>query len=335
MHNPLISILIPFKNTAEFLPECLQSIINQTYTNWELLIVDDGSTDESFNIVEDFIIKDSRIQLFKNNGFGIINALRLAFSKSKGELITRMDSDDIMTYNKIEVLGNNLLKFGKQHVAIGQVTYFSKSGVGDGYSKYETWINNLTLNGTNYSEIYKECVIPSPCWMIYREDLINADAFNHNRYPEDYDLAFRFYKNSYTCIPCSSVLHQWRDYATRTSRTDAHYTHDYLLDLKLHYFLKLDYDNSRLLTLWGAGDKGKSIAKTLIEKEVPFRWICDNPKKIGRDIYGQELKPFSFLKQVKNPQSIITVANTEAQKQIKNYLIKLELQSMSDYFFFC
>ena len=335
MQNPLISILIPFKNTAEFLSDCLLSIIDQSYTNWELLIVDDGSTDEGHRLVKDYSNKDSRIKLFKNEGKGIIEALRLAFSKSKGEFITRMDSDDIMSNNKLEVLSDNLIKYGKHHVAIGLVNYFSKTGIGDGYSKYETWINNLTVNGTNYTEIYKECVIPSPCWMIHREDLINSNAFNPNRYPEDYDLAFRFYENDYKCIPCSTVLHKWRDYDTRTSRTDPHYTHGYLLDIKLHYFLKLDYNDSRPLIIWGAGDKGKTIAKTLIEKDVSFHWICDNPNKIGRDIYGKELKPFRFLKQIKNAQSIISVANGEAQEQIRSYLKKLELQSMSDYFFFC
>jgi len=335
MQNLLISILIPFKNTAEFLSECLQSIINQTYTNWELLIVDDNSTDDSYRLVEEFSNKDSRIKLYKNEENGIIDALRFAFSKSKGELITRMDSDDIMSSNKLEVLSTSLIKYGKHHLAIGLVSYFSETGIGDGYSKYETWINSLTLKGTNYTEIYKECVIPSPCWMIHREDLIDAGAFNSNKYPEDYDLAFRFYEKDYKCIPCSSVLHQWRDYSTRASRTDPHYAHNYLLGIKLHYFLKLDYNSSRPLILWGAGDKGKTITKTLIEKKIPFHWICDNQKKIGRDIYGKELKPFRFLKQVKNPQSIITVANAEAQKQIRNYLKKLELQSMTDYFFFC
>lgn len=335
MQNPLISILIPFKNTAKFLPECLQSIINQNYTNWELLIVDDNSTDESFKIVENFSNSDSRIKLYKNNGFGIINALQLAFSKSKGVFITRMDSDDIMSPNKLEILSNNLIKYGKKHIAIGLVNYFSETGIGEGYSKYETWINNLTEKGTNYSEIYKECVIPSPCWMVYRDDLINVDGFNPNRYPEDYDLTFRFYENDYKCIPCSTVLHQWRDYDSRASRTDSHYAHHSLLNIKLHYFLKIDYDKNRPLIIWGAGDKGKTIVKNLIENEIPFDWICDNPKKIGRDIYGQELKPFNFLKDIENPQSIITVANTEAQKQIRAYLKKLKLQSMKDYFFFC
>ena len=196
MKQPLISILIPFKNTELFLRECIYSIINQTYSNWELLIIDDHSKDKSYDLVEDYANKDKRIKLYKNDGSGIINALKLAFSKSKGDYITRMDSDDIMSEIKLEILINNLLQHGQSYIATGLVHYFSKEGISDGYRKYEAWLNSLTLNGSNYSEIYKECVIPSPCWMINRADLLAIDAFNPTRYPEDYDLAFRFYQDN-------------------------------------------------------------------------------------------------------------------------------------------
>ncbi|GAG60222.1 unnamed protein product, partial [marine sediment metagenome] len=82
MLKPLISILTPFKNTAEFLQECLESIVKQTYTNWELIIIDDNSTDLSSEIVSTYAEKDSRIKLHKNTGNGIIDALRLAFKNS-------------------------------------------------------------------------------------------------------------------------------------------------------------------------------------------------------------------------------------------------------------
>ena len=335
MQNNRVSILTPFKNTAEFLPACLDSIISQTYENWELLIVDDHSTDASFQIVSDYVKAESRIKLLKNTGNGIIDALRLAFENSCGTFITRMDSDDIMTPNKLEVLVKNLETHGKGHVAIGQVKYFSAMGISDGYSKYEQWLNKLTETGSNYSEIYKECVIPSPCWMIHREDLITCDAFNPNFYPEDYDLTFRFYKHHIKCIPCNEVLHHWRDYSTRTSRTHEHYAQNYFLEIKLKYFLELDFDSKRTLVIWGAGFKGKTIAKLLIENQVPFHWICDNPKKIGKSIYGQEMLPFSFLETVSKPQSIITVANEQAQKEIRLYFKKLNLFPVKDYFFFC
>ncbi|WP_303318997.1 glycosyltransferase [Flavivirga abyssicola] len=335
MQNPLVSILIPFKNTETYIEACLVSILNQTYTNWELLIVDDSSSDSSFNIAEKFAKKEDRIILLKNKGAGIIDALKLAFKHSKGTFITRMDSDDIMHACKLNVLVTNLLNYGKQHVATGLVNYFSEAGIKEGYKNYEVWLNNLTKTGHNYSEIYKECVIPSPCWMIHRNDLIACDAFNPDRYPEDYDLAFRFYKHNYKCIPCDTIIHDWRDYSSRTSRTHVHYAENHFIDIKLHYFLELDYNPDKSLVVWGAGNKGKIVAKTLIKKNISFEWICDNPKKIGKDIYGIILKPFNALKDIKNPQSIITVANKDAQIEIKNYMDTLRMKNIYDYVFFC
>lgn len=335
MKQPLVSILTPFKNTEPFLGECLTSILQQTYTNWELLIVDDHSTDSSYRLVESYARKYKRIKLLKNNGTGIIDALKLAYKHSSGTLITRMDSDDIMLPNKLEILANNLKEHGRKHVAVGLVEYFNANGVGPGYKSYELWLNQLTKTGNNYDEIYKECVIPSPCWMIHREDLEACGAFNPNVYPEDYDLTFRFYKHGFECIPCDKVLHKWRDYSTRTSRTHEHYAQNHFTTLKVQHFLDIDYNNTKNLVIWGAGTKGKLMASMFIERNIPFEWICDNPNKIGKDIYGKQLLNFNALAQIENPQSLITVANKQAQKEIRTYLDNLNLQTFKDYIFFC
>ena len=65
MAQPLVSILIPFKNTESFIAECVDSIVNQTYEHWEAIFVDDNSTDSSFSIVDGFAKKDSRIRVCK------------------------------------------------------------------------------------------------------------------------------------------------------------------------------------------------------------------------------------------------------------------------------
>ena len=335
MQQPLVSIVIPFKNTANFLKECLQSILSQTYQNWEVIAVDDHSSDQSLAIVASFTQQDARIQVQKNKGAGIIPALQTAYAHSKGELITRMDSDDMMTPNKLQVMVQSLLENGKGHLAIGQVKYFSDRGISNGYQRYEQWLNQLTEEGNNYNEIYKECVIPSPCWMAYREDLNAVGAFNSNRYPEDYDLAFRFYENQLKCISCTQILHHWRDYDTRTSRTSEHYAQNYFLDIKLHYFLKLEYDAKKPLVIWGAGKKGKTLAKQLITNRIDFHWICDNQNKIGKEIYGKQMLHYTALEGLKNAQSIISVANEEAQVVIRSYLKEQAMISKRDYFFFC
>ena len=331
----MVSIIIPFKNTAQFLTECLDSIQNQTYQDWEILAVDDHSNDNSFELVLKYAREDPRIQVLRNSGSGIIPALQMAYAHSQGNFITRMDSDDVMKPRRLEVMVKSLEEHGTGHAAVGQVKYFSERGISDGYDRYEKWLNNLTAKGSNYSEIYKECVIPSPCWMVHRSDFEYCKGFSPNRYPEDYDLTFRFYEKGLKVIPCSEILHLWRDYDTRTSRTHEHYAQNYFLDIKIHYFLKLDYNLLRPLVVWGAGFKGKTIAKRLLDKGIEFSWLCDNPNKINKKIYGKKMEHFKHLESLQNPQSIITVANERAQKEIKDYVKGLGQRAMKDFFFFC
>ncbi|MGS2726082.1 glycosyltransferase [Psychroserpens sp. BH13MA-6] len=335
MTKDLISIVIPFKDTAVYIAECLDSIVNQSYEHWELLIVDDHSSDNSFDIVTSYALKDQRIKLFKNQGYGIINALQLAFSKSKGDYITRMDSDDLMHPDRLHEMYRDLQFHGKQHIALGLVKYFNAEGIGDGYAKYEAWLNALTLTGKNYSEIYKECVIPSPCWMMHRSDFVLCKGFQPNRYPEDYDLAFRFYKYGMTCIPANKVLHYWRDHSTRASRTHEHYAENYFLELKVDYFLELNDDPQRPLVVWGAGKKGKKVVQLLKEKNRKVFWVCDNVKKIGKHIYDELLHDYNYLASLEAPQCIVTVANPQSQQEIKSYLESQDMNAMVDYFFFC
>lgn len=335
MQNGKVSIIIPFKNTAHFLSECLDSIVNQSYVNWEVLAVNDHSTDESFELLSSYSYKDERIKVFQNNGSGIIPALQTGYAKSNGAFVTRMDSDDIMRPNRLEVMVNSLHETGPGYIAVGQVKYFSDRGISNGYERYEEWLNGLTSTGHNFDEIYKECVIPSPCWMVHHEDFEKCEGFKPQRYPEDYDLTFRFYEQGFKIIPCEQVLHRWRDYDTRTSRTHEHYAQNYFLDIKLHYFLKLNHDRTRPLVVWGAGFKGKKIAKGLKKQGLEFVWLCDNPKKIGKSIYGKELVHFEALQNLDDPQSIITVANENAQKEIRRYFSELGQSPMQDYFFFC
>ncbi|MBT8210393.1 MAG: glycosyltransferase, partial [Eudoraea sp.] len=148
--DKLVSILMPYKNTARFLKVCLDSIMDQRYMHWELLAINDHSTDHSQDILQEYAHREPRIKLSLNSGKGIIPALRTAYAMSSGEFITRMDSDDIMYPDKLQCLLSGLQSHGKGHVAVGKVKYFSDRGISDGYARYESWINALTEQGENY-----------------------------------------------------------------------------------------------------------------------------------------------------------------------------------------
>lgn len=335
MSDSLISILLPVKNAEPYLADCLNSIINQSEKHWELLAVEDHSTDQSFAILKAFGQKDPRINVFRNDGQGIIPALRKAYSESRGQLITRMDADDLMEINKLAALKTLLLQNGPGYIGTALVSYFSEYQLGKGYLNYQNWLNDLSRQENNFIDIYKECVIPSPCWMVFRKDLDNSAAFHPDTYPEDYDLCFRFYKNGLTIKTAQQVLHQWRDYPERTSRNDPNYADVHFFELKIQYFLDLDYNSERPLLLWGAGRKGKELAQLLIKKNIPFQWITDNSKKIDKDIYGVKLLSTSYLQQTRNPQIIIAVAAPDALVTIHQQLEKHHLKKAKDFFLFC
>lgn len=330
MKTPLISIVMPVYNAALYLDECLQSILDQSYKNWELIAVNDFSEDDSEEILSRWCEKDQRITRLKNSKKGIIEALQLAYSQSTGELITRMDADDLMHRSKLEKMSKALMKSGEKHLAVCSVHYFKQKGpIGDGYKRYAEWLNKLTAASNNFDEIYKECVIPSPGWMCFRADFDALGAFESDRYPEDYDLAFRFRNAGLKILGVNTVLHFWRDHDERASRNDPNYTDNRFIDLKTQMFMEHDLDRSRTLILWGAGKKGKDIAKLLLNEGVAFDWITETPQKQGVNIYGKVLKGPSHID---FKQIIVAVAGDAMQKDIQRTLSGLRA---AEVFFFC
>lgn len=122
MVDGLVSIIMPSWNTAKFIAESIQSVINQTYTNWELLIVDDCSTDKTDRVVEPFLI-DARIKYFKNEkNSGAALTRNRAMREAKGEWIAFLDSDDLWMPEKLE----RQIGFMQEHGHVLSFTEYEK-----------------------------------------------------------------------------------------------------------------------------------------------------------------------------------------------------------------
>jgi glycosyltransferase involved in cell wall biosynthesis len=114
--NLQISIIIPTYNRAHFLSYAIQSVINQTYQNWELLIIDDGSTDNTKKVVEEFIKKDSRIKYFYKEHGGVGSSRNFGIKKASGDFVIFLDSDDMFLPN---ILEEEVKYTGKYKMIIG------------------------------------------------------------------------------------------------------------------------------------------------------------------------------------------------------------------------
>ncbi len=134
-NNPLVSIIVPIFNAAKYLPACLDSVTNQTYQNLEIILVDDGSTDNSYQIAKSYAKKDPRIKLVHQKNQGLSGARNTGVVKATGTYLTFIDSDDEVKLNFIEKLLTTLQKTNadisvcsfKEFYTNGKITHFSQS----------------------------------------------------------------------------------------------------------------------------------------------------------------------------------------------------------------
>ncbi len=118
MNEPLISVIVPVYNVEKYLQKCLDSIKNQTYTNLEILLIDDGSTDSSGSICDNAAKNDKRIRVIHKENKGISHTRNTGIQNSSAELITFIDSDDYVNEKYVQYL-YNLLSVSKSDIAIG------------------------------------------------------------------------------------------------------------------------------------------------------------------------------------------------------------------------
>ena len=107
MKEPLVTILSPCYNVEVYLPECLDSILNQTYKNLQIVLIDDGSTDHTWSILKDYSSKDSRIEIYHQENQGVSITRNNLLDKVKGDYVLFVDSDDWIELNMVEFLVNN------------------------------------------------------------------------------------------------------------------------------------------------------------------------------------------------------------------------------------
>lgn len=139
----LLSIVIPSYNHALYISDAIKSVINQTYQNWELIIVDDGSKDNSIEIIEKFVQKDSRIQLVVQENAGAHNAINRGLDMSKGKYLAVLNSDDIYEKNRFSLMIDEMENNPEIGFMCSYITIINdrgkKLGVKEGWKNMEPW----------------------------------------------------------------------------------------------------------------------------------------------------------------------------------------------------
>lgn len=220
--NNKISVIIPVYNIAEYLPCCIDSVLAQTYKNLEIILVDDGSTDNSRNIIEKYAEKDSRIvKIFKNNS-GVSDTRNKGIDIATGDYIGFVDGDDYIEPEMYELLLSNALKYdadishcGYQMIFPSRVDYYYNTG--------EVIIQDNKKGIIDLIEGQR--IEPSPCNKLYKRDIVKDIRMPLDiKINEDYLFNIMVFANAKKSVFEDKVLYHYilRKNSATTSSINEH-----------------------------------------------------------------------------------------------------------------
>lgn len=229
--NPLISVIIPVYNVENFLHDCLNSVISQTYTNLEIILVDDGSTDKSGEICDEFATQDSRIKVLHQKNSGQAVARNNALEICKGEFITFIDSDDIVSENLIAILYDLTQKFNTKIAMCGYKEFYQNSEIAKILEQNK---NAKECEKLDQEELFSRALHRNPYFMsgvpraLYAQEIWQNLRFPVGEIYEDVAIWFDIFNQSPTALTYENLYF----YRIRTGSTVNSFEKKHLIIIK-------------------------------------------------------------------------------------------------------
>jgi len=329
--SPRVSVLMAVHNEGAFLSATLASLRRQTFADWELVVVDDGSEDATPDILAGAARRDPRIHVLSPGRTGLVEALNLGLAHCRAPLLARMDGDDICHPRRLE----------RQHAAMEsdpgldllatRIRHFPRPSLTEGMRAYESWLNSHLEHDQIRRDIFVESPFANPSVMLRTSKLRELGGYLDFGWPEDYDLWLRYAADGARFARLAETLLFWRDHPERLTRTSPAFSLQAFRDCRAHY-LRRDYlAGHDSVTLWGAGQEGKAWRKTLQRSGVTVsRWVEIDRRKIGQTIHGAPVIPIDALAPGQGPM-LITIGAREARPQVREFAAARGLREGHDY----
>jgi len=286
MTTALLSVLLPARNAQATLEEALESMALQTFGDFHLVAVDDGSTDATGAILDEWARRDRRVEVVRGPGLGIVAALNEGLKRCHGAFVARMDADDVALPRRFEDQLAMLEDQPELAAVGGQVEIFPREEMAPGLRAYEAWINSLTSARTVLRECFVESPLVHPAAMIRSSALREAGGWRDDGWAEDYALWLELLARGLPLANVPQVLLRWRDRPERLTRTHQAYEARSLLRLKARYLARMRVKSGRCI-VWGAGKTGRALMRALAAEAVRVELFVDiDPAKVGRRLHG-------------------------------------------------
>ena len=335
MKRPAVSVLFPVRDAYAFLPEAIASLEGQSFTDFEVLVVDDGSSDGSVALLEAWRDRDPRVRLLPGGQperpMGVVGALESARASASGAYVARMDADDVTPLDRfarqVELLD------GDSAIALCgiDIRYVPRDGVTGGARAYERWINRLSDAASIERDLFVECPVAHPTFMVRATALTAVGGYCDGPWPEDYDLLLRLWEAGARFAKAAGAPHEWRDHPHRLSRTDPRYAIESFQLLKCRVLGRTHLEG-RDPVIWGAGPTGKAFARHLQRDGISTVAFVDlDPRRIGQTIHGAPVFAPDDLGPPRGRFALAAVSGKVPRGEIRAALTALGWRELDDF----
>ena len=284
--TPGVSVVLPVRDAAATLGECLASLAAQTLRDHELIAVDDGSRDASAAILAAAAARDRRLRVITTPARGLPSALNTAVALAHAPLLARMDADDIAHPERLAAQ-KRFLEAHPEVSILGSRVELLAAVPAPGMRAYIDWSNGLLDHSAIGDDLYVESPLVHPSVMLRREHLLGLGGYRDFGGPEDYDLWLRAYGAGVRFAKLREVLLVWRDGPHRLTRVDPRYHPDRFRELKLAALERDRPETLGRVVIWGAGPIGKAWARALRSRGHGIEAFVEvDARKIGKHLHG-------------------------------------------------
>jgi glycosyltransferase involved in cell wall biosynthesis len=285
--RPAISVVLPVRDAAATVAASVESVRAQSERSWELIAVDDGSTDDSPAILHAVARRDPRIRVIVRPRRGLVAALLDGLAAASADLVARMDADDVCRPDRLERQRAHLAAVPAVGLVASRVAF---GGTAAGFARYVAWTNGLLAHDDIAAARFVESPLIHPSVMFRRHLIERHGAYRAGDFPEDYELWLRWLEAGVRMEKLAEPLLVWNDAPARLSRTDRRYAVDAFARVKAGYlarWLARHNPHHPDVVVWGAGRVTRQRVRHLQAAGVRVAaWVDIDPAKIGRRLDG-------------------------------------------------
>jgi len=330
----VISVLLPTWQHGECLPRAVEDILAQTHPDFELIIVDDGSSDGTGEFLSGCAAADERVRVITREHSGLVAALQAGAAAARGELLARMDADDRCDPTRLERQLAWLAARPDAGAVDCRVRLGETEATRDGMRRHIDWLNSLGDPADLRRQVFIESPLVHPAALMRREAFDAAGGYMDEDAPEDYSLWLRMAASGWELGKLPETLFTWSDPPGRYTRTAAACSEDNIARLKALHLPRLMPSVLGGVQVLGAGKEGKRMARLLHEQGIEIHRFFDlDPRKIGNRILDAGVLHLDALADHDDLPTLVGIGVRAAKPLVRAHMAALNRAEGADWIF--